>query len=86
MKTTRLIAIAALCAASIGLSGCISTSVKWKDGEFHRVAVGNKTGVGKLKYNPTTGQFELTGYSNDQTEALAAVAEAVAAGVTKGAK
>lgn len=70
--------------ASALLSGCVSTHVEMPNGvKLDRTALFNKTGIGKIKFNPTAGAFEMTGYANDQTELAAAVTEAAVRGATQ---
>lgn len=70
------------------LSGCTTTKLKQGDWEFSRSATGNKTAIGNLEVTRgTNGEFtiKLDSYSNDQVEALRAIAAGVAEGMTKGA-
>lgn len=66
--------------------GCAYTKIS--DGQFTatRVTLGNNIAIGHLTAGHGTNSITLEQYSNNQTEALAAVAGAVAAGVVKGAK
>lgn len=81
MKTFLVITLIALTA-----SGCAYTKIS--DGQFTatRVTLGNNIAIGKLQAGHGTNSISLEQYSNNQTEALAAVAQGVAAGVIKGAK
>lgn len=74
MKLTKILLLIALTAS---LSGCVSDHYRGQNGvSFDRVAIGNKTGIASASFNPTTGEFKVKGYSNDQTDALAAVTTA----------
>lgn len=75
MKTRLII----LVAVATLLSGC--TTIKYKHPNGAEVGVTsmlNKRSISKAKFNPQTGAFELEGYSSEQTEVAAAVANAVA--------
>lgn len=78
MKTIARLLILAV--ALFGLTGCVQTKLKTPNGvEFSRTSFLNRQSIGKVKFDPVTGKLEMEGYSNQQTEALAAVAGAVAA-------
>ncbi len=81
MKTKLLLFVAVLVAALC--SGCVSTEYHGKDGvSFKRVAFGNRQSIGKVEFDPSTGKVKIEGYSNEQTELAAAVAQAVASALT----
>lgn len=74
---TRIIILALVCLA---LSGCVATKVKAPDGvELNRVALGLKTEISEISYDPVTKKFVMKGYKNDQAQIAEAVANAVAA-------
>ncbi len=61
------------------LSGCVSTKYRGQNGvSFKRVSFGNRQSIGKVEFDPSTGKVKIEGYSNEQTELAAAVAQAVA--------
>lgn len=76
----KLVILAALVGLLLASTGCTVTKYSHPGGaKFERVAFGNKTGIGKVKFNPETGAFELEGYSSEQTELAAAITQAVIA-------
>lgn len=81
MKALISLALVALLA-----SGCAYTKVT--DGQFAatRITFGNNIAIGHLTAAHGTNSITLEQYSNNQTEALAAVAGAVAGAVVKGVK
>jgi hypothetical protein len=76
---TKIIIIAAL----VALTGCTSTTYQAPNGvKFSRTSLLNKQSIGKVTFNPSTGELSMEGYSNEQTETAAAVAGAVAKALT----
>ncbi len=78
IKTSLILAAfgAALLLAS---TGCVSTEYAGPNGvHFKRTAFMNKQSIGKVEFDPVTGKLKMEGYSNEQTEVAAAVAQAVA--------
>lgn len=85
MKTTiKLLFAAFLLLSWFFLSACTSTTYTAPNGvKFSRTAFMNKQSIGKVTFNPSTGELQMEGYSNEQTEVAAAVANAVAGAITK---
>lgn len=81
MKSILSLALVAFVA-----TGCSITRIQ--DGSFvaSRMTLGNNIAIGHMTATHGTNSITLEQYSNNQTEALAAVAGAVAAGIVKGAK
>lgn len=73
-------ALLAACGA-LFLSGCVFTRYVDKDGRsLTRVSVFGNQSIGKVDLTKGT----MTGYSSEQAEATAALAEGLAAGLAKG--
>lgn len=73
-------------AALVLSTGCVVT--EYTGGptpHFKRTAFGNRQSIGKVEFDPVTGKLKMEGYSNEQTELAAAIAQAVATGIA-GAK
>jgi len=71
------------------LAGCTTTTMTQGDFRFNRLAIGNKTAIGKLTAEKDTAgvlKVSLESYSNDQVEAIKAIAEGVAKGLAEAAK
>lgn len=80
MKTRIII----LALASLALSGCVSTVVTAPDGiSLKRTAVGLKTEISEISYDPVTKKFVMKGYKNDQAQVAEAVAAAVSGALVK---
>jgi hypothetical protein len=52
-------------------TACTSTKVRNGELEFSRVSFGTKQTIGKIHVNPKTGDVDIEGYSNEQTELAA---------------
>lgn len=73
MKKTTLLCLV------LALSGCAYTHFEEPNGtSFTRLSIGTKQTVRQIKMKDGPKTFEVSGYSNDQTEVAAPVAEAAA--------
>lgn len=77
---TKIIILAALALACVG---CTSTSYTDPSGaKFSRVSFMNRQSIGKVEVKAGDKTLSIEGYSNEQTEIAAAVANAVAKALT----
>lgn len=71
------------------LSGCSIVEYREQGAEFRRVSFGTQTQVSKFVVGRDQGgniTFDLIGYQSDQVQALGAISEGVAKGLSSGVK